>query len=278
MSEQDWIASLSASLVDVTNSVIVFAPRLLAAVALLIAGWLVARLLRMLVARLIGSLDRLWHKLILRSGFEHLQARHPPAKIVGEVVFWLTLLFFLTAATEVLGLGVFVTWLSQVVAYLPVLVAGVLIVLAGFVVSSLIRDLVATTAASAGFTQGDLLGRSAQVVILLVAIVIGVDQVGIDITFLSIMAGIVLAATLGGVALAFGLGARNHVANIIAAQQIRRFYQVGDTVELAGRVGRIAEVTDTRVILLGSDGRIVVPARLFDEQATTVVPAEAGNE
>ncbi|KPK36648.1 MAG: hypothetical protein AMJ69_13130 [Gammaproteobacteria bacterium SG8_47] len=256
MGEQDWLTSLSASLVDVLNSVIVFAPRLLAAVALLLAGWLVARLLRMLITRLIASLDRLWHGFILRSGLEHLQARHPPAKVIGAVVFWLTLLFFLTAATEVLGLGVFVTWLSQVVAYLPVLVAGVLIVLAGFVVSSLVRDLVAATAASAGFAQGDLLGRSAQVVILLVAVVIGVDQIGIDITFLSIMAGIVLAATLGGVALAFGLGARNHVANIIAAHQVRQLYRVGDTIELAGHAGRVAEVTATRVILVTSAGRV----------------------
>ena len=66
---------------------------------------------------------------------------------------------------------------------------------------------------SARLAQATLLGRIAQFVIMITAIVIGVDQIGIDITFLSIIAAILLSTTLGAIALAFGLGARRHVEN-----------------------------------------------------------------
>jgi small-conductance mechanosensitive channel len=199
-----------------------------------------------------------------------LQPRHPPARIVGAVVFWLMMLIFITMSTEVLGLGIFVTWLKEIVNYLPLAIAGLLIVLVGFVISSLTRDLIASTAASAGLSHGDLLGRTAQIIILLIAVVIGVDQIGIDITFLSVIAGIVLSAMLGGIALAFGLGARTHVSNIIAANQLKQLYQVGDKVRIGDVEGRIVEISVSRVILESDVGSVDIPAKLFDEQVSII--------
>jgi small-conductance mechanosensitive channel len=141
----------------------------------------------------------------------------------------------------------------------------------GFVVGSLVRDLVASAAATAGLSHGDLLGRTAQIIILSTAIIIGVDQIGIDVVFISVVAAIILASTLGGIALAFGLGARSHVSNIIAANQLRQLYQVGDKVRLGDVEGRITEISLSRVSLETEEGSVDVPARLFDEQVTLLM-------
>jgi small-conductance mechanosensitive channel len=230
-----------------------------------------ARLLRLLVIRIIGRLDQFWQRLIAKRGLSHLQPRHPPTRIVGELVFWLLMLVFVTLATEIMGLGLFGTWLREIVTYLPLAIAGVLIVLAGFVVSSLTRDLIASTMASAGLSHGDLLGRTAQIVILFTAIIIGVDQIGIDIAFLSLIAGIVLAAMLGAIALAFGLGARIHVSNVIASNELRRLYQVGDRVRVGDIEGRVMDIRASRVLVETEAGTSDIPARLFDEQVTVIV-------
>jgi hypothetical protein len=248
-----------------------YLPRVAAAILVLIVGWLLARLLRLLVVRAIGRLDRFWQRLISRRGLQHLQPRQPPARIVGELVFWLLMLMFVTLTTEILGLGIFVAWLKEIVTYLPLAAAGLLIVLVGFVVSSLARDLVASAAASAGLTQSDLLGRAAQFVILLTTIIIGVDQIGIDIEFLTVVAGILLGSLLGGTALAFGLGARTHVSNIIAANQMRQLYEIGDKVRIGEIEGQITDITVSRVIVETSTGSVDVPAKIFDEQVTVIV-------
>ncbi|MEJ2179584.1 MAG: mechanosensitive ion channel, partial [Gammaproteobacteria bacterium] len=188
----------------------------------------------------------------------------------GEFLFWLLILVFVTLATEILGLGIVGTWLKEVVTFLPLATVGILIVLVGFVVSSLVRDLVESTATSVGLARGELLGRAAQIVILFTAIVIGVNQIGIDVAFLTMTAGIVLGSMLGGLALAFGLGARVHVSNIIAANQLRPIYQVGDKVRVGDIEGRIIEITISRLIIETETGIVDVPAKLFDEQITAI--------
>ena len=255
---------------NITIQLMAYLPKVAVALIVLAIGWLVARLLRTLVVRAIGRMDQLWQRLIAKRGLESLQPRHPPARIVGELVFWLLMLIVVTLATDILGLDIFGAWLKEIVNYLPLAAAGLLIVLVGFVVSSLIRDLVSSAASTAGLSHGDLLGRTSQVVILFIAVVLGIDQIGVDISFLSVVAGIILATLFGGIALAFGLGARTHVSNIISANQLRQIYQVGDTVRIGDIEGRIADIMVSRVIIETEAGSVDVPAKIFDEQVTYI--------
>ena len=264
------LQGLTAGFQGMATQIVAYLPRVVIAVLILILGWFVARLLRKLVVRAIDRLDQLWQRLISKRGLVPLQARHPPTRIVGELIFWLLMLIFVTLATEILGLDIFGVWLKEIVTYLPLALAGLLIVLVGFVVGSLARDLVTSAAESARLSHGDLLGRTAQLIILITAIIIGIDQVGINIAFLTMVTGIVLAAMLGSIALAFGLGARTHVSNIIAANQLRNIYQLGDIVRIGEIEGRIIDITLCRVIIESELGNVDVPAKIFDEEVTII--------
>lgn len=265
------LEGLTAGLQGMLSQVLTYLPRLAVAVLVLVLGWLLAKLLRLLLVRAIDRLDQFWQRLISRRGLKQLQPRHPPARIVGELVFWLLMLTFITVATEILGLSIFGAWLKDILTYLPLAAAGLLIVLVGFVLSSLARDLVTSGADTAGLSHGDLLGRTAQAIILFTAIVFGIDQIGIDVTFISVLAGIILATMLGGIALAFGLGARTHVSNIIAANQLRQLYQIGDKLRIGDIEGRVLDITVSRMILETEQGSVDIPARLFDEQVTSIL-------
>lgn len=264
---ESLLTSLSQSFNSMVVNLIEYLPRILAALLVLIIGWLLAKMIRTLVVRLVNQLDRLWQKMVTSKGLVSLQPRHPPAKFVGEILFWMTILISVVMATEILGLSIFVSWLTAIVSYLPLLVSGLLIVLAGFIVSSLVRDLVASGMASAGMTQGDVVGRLVQVVILFTSIVIGTDQVGIDVTFLSVISAIILSATLGSVALAFGLGAKAYVANIIAAHYLRSDIRIGDRIRMGDISGAVAEITNTRIIIDTQDGQVSLPASIVDQQS-----------
>ena len=183
-----------------------------------------------------------------------------------QVVFWVVVLFFLTAATQVLGLHTFTAWLASVVEYLPTVFAGALIVIAGFMVSRLAREVVEAAAASAGARQRALVGRVVQAAILVTAILVGAEQVGIKVTFLVILAAAAGVALVGAVALALSLGARHYVANLIGGHYLRQRYSVGQHVRVAGYEGRILELTDTAVVLETAEGRASVPAKVFNEE------------
>ena len=67
---------------------------------------------------------------------------------------------------------------------------------------------------------------------MVVAAGIAADQVGVDSTFPMLIVATGLAATLGGVAPAFGIGSGPIVSNIIASYYVRRMYRVGVTVQV----------------------------------------------
>jgi small-conductance mechanosensitive channel len=180
-------------------------------------------------------------------------------------VYWVVVLFFLTAATQVLGLDAFLGWLNRVVAYLPTLLTGGLIILAGFLVSALVRDLV-VTAAPVGGSQRALLGRVAQFVILVTAIVIGADQIGIKVTFLVIMVTVLASTLLGGLALALSLGARTYVSNLIGAHYLSQQFRAGQMVRVGNYEGHILEFTATSIVIETADGRVNLPAKIYHEE------------
>jgi len=261
-----WLKAFRDQFSDLFYQVATYLPRLLLAIAVMALGWLIARVVRALSVRLLLGLDLLWQRLIAHKGLERLQPRYPPARIAGEILFWFVVLFFMAGAASILGLGTFVAWISKLTTYIPILLTGLLIIIAGIILSSLLRELVASGAERAGIQRSDLLGRIVQITTLLTATAIGVDQIGINISFLSVVVGVALAATFGSVALAFGIGAQTYMGNVIAGHQLKQLYQIGDRLRIGGIEGTIIELSNTKVILGTAKGRVIIPAKLFEEE------------
>jgi small-conductance mechanosensitive channel len=247
-----------------------FVPSVVGAVLLLIVGWILARILRVLAARAALLLDTLLTRVSGPPGVERLRMGRA-AGVFGAVVFWVVLLFFATAATQVLGLQTFTNWLARLIDYLPTLAAGVLIVVAGYVLSRFVGDLVRVTATRLDTAQRSVLARLTQVAILVGAVLVGADQIGIRVTFLAIFAAAGAAAVVGALAIAVGLGARDHIANIIGAHHLRQAFSVGQTIRVAGHQGRVLEVTAATLILDTDEGRVSLPGRIYGEQPIAVI-------
>ncbi len=266
-----WVEALEKSFNLFIQRIGEHFPNFLGAILLVLGGWVLARLLRAAIIRLSGRLDSLVHSQAKDDFLKRLGVERPASALIGSIVFWLVFLVFFTAATETLGLPVFATWLSGVSYYLPRILVAVLIVLAGLLAGNLARDAITATASAAGIAYAELLGRAIYVIILLVAVVTGVDQMGIESRFLTLTITIVIAALIGGAALAFGLGSRTTVSNIIAAHYLRQSYRVGHTVKIGPVQGRIVEITPTAVILDSSEGRVMVPAKDFSEVTSVLI-------
>ncbi len=261
-----WRDALGGVLHQTVERLAHYLPNVLGAFLLLFIGWIVAHMLRSVAVRLTLLGEGALARLSARRGRVQSALPRASAKILGSVVFWVVVLFFLTAATQVLGLHTFTAWLARVVDYLPTVFAGALIVIAGFMVSRLAREVVEAAAASAGARQRALVGRVVQAAILVTAILVGAEQVGIKVTFLVILAAAAGIALVGAVALALSLGARHYVANLIGGHYLRQRYSVGQHVRVAGFEGRILELTDTAVVLETAEGRASVPAKVFNEE------------
>jgi small-conductance mechanosensitive channel len=260
---------------QVASRVAEYTPNLLGAVALLLAGWLVARLLRGFAVKAMHVLELLLHRLSRGQ-----IARAIPSgsvEIVAGILFWVVILFFAAAATHVLGLGAFSSWLQGLVTYLPTLLAGALIIIAGVLLAGLARDLTVATLATFPEHQRSLLGRIVQGTVLVTAVAVGADQIGVRITFLVILAAVVTSAVVGGIALAVSLGARAYVANLIGAHYLRQAFGIGQRVRIGELEGTILELTAVSVVLETEQGRVNVPAKVYNEAPIVLVAPRRGD-
>jgi small-conductance mechanosensitive channel len=263
--------ALSTALSEFLERLVHFVPALVGAALLLLAGWLGAWLLRALTVRGVLLTDRLLGQLSPGTVPGRLKLPGRAATILGSVVFWIVLLFFLSAATEVLGLDMFTAWLARVVDYLPTFFAGALIVLAGILVGRLAGRVAEATAVGAGERQRALLGRIVQITILATAILVGAEQIGIKVTFLVIMVVAFGIAVVGTVAMAVSLGARTYVANLIGSHYLRQSYSIGQRIRISGHEGKILDLNAVSVVLETAEGRVSLPAKLFHEEPTILV-------
>ncbi len=263
-----WQASFSATWDTFFAQMIASMPQLLGAIAIVLIGWFVAQLLRVSTRKLMRGLDSLWGGSDEDSASQ-LRTKRTHAIIAGNLVFWVVLIIFLATAANMAGWQMLANWMDGVIIYLPNLVSGLLIILAGFLLSNVVRKGVVSTAESAGMSQSLVLARVAQIVVIFTTLLIGIEQIGINVDFLTNVLIVIVGVMLAGAALAFGLGARTLIANVIGAQYLRKHSRIGERMRLGDIEGIIVEVTQTCIVLDTEYGRAVIPAKLFQEQASS---------
>jgi small-conductance mechanosensitive channel len=270
MNEHPWLGVFARSFDQIRQALVGFLPNLVGAVLIFLVGLLAAYTTRSIAKRLLRNVGRLIPNRRVREGI-HPEGMERSAEVISKVLYWIILFFFLTAATEVLGLPVVTTWLSGVAVYLPKALVAILIGAVGVIGGMIVRDVVAGAAESAGMHYGHTLGSLAYYAVLIVTLFVCIQQIGVDLRFLMVLVTILLSGTFLAFALAFGMGARTSVSNILASHYLKRMYKEGHNVRIDGLEGRIERITPVSVILATPEGRACIPAKQFDERVSVLV-------
>ncbi|MGI9228244.1 MAG: hypothetical protein ACR2P9_00100 [Gammaproteobacteria bacterium] len=187
--------------------------------------------------------------------------------VVRGLTFYLVLFFFLLLALRILDVTVAEGWLDWLIAHLPGMVIAAVIVLTGYLLGLVAR---AAIAGVLPHTSSQLLPYTVQFLIVGTAILTAMAQLTIDVTFLTVLIITLLATFLGGLAMAFALGSRQLVANVLARREMER-YQVGVRIRIGEVEGNIINVLDTAVVLEHPGGTTTIPASRFASEVVTVI-------
>jgi hypothetical protein len=264
---QAWGAQLIAVFRDTFASIVTYLPVVLTAIVVLLIGWLLAHVVRSLVRRALESMDWLFARFLPRSGGRSETLTRATSRAISTVVFWIVLLIFAASALRIAGGSLFESWTENLLAYLPSAIGGIIIIVVGFTGGTLARHVLEQASIGLGVGQSSLLGRLAQAVIVMSCIVIGIDQLGVNVNFLIQLTTVTAAAVFGGIALVFALGTRAHLANLIGAHYARKHYAPGDQVRVGTFEGRIVEITDGCIFIETSEGDVSVPGQNFSAEA-----------
>jgi hypothetical protein len=227
------------------------APKIVAMVAVVVIGYVVARF----VAKAIATLSE---KLGLQNAADQsgladsmhrmgLQ-RNVPA-IIGTIVFWLLMCVFLMAAFNILGLPAISDAMQKVVAYIPNLLVATVVIVVGLLLATFLRGVVATSADRVGLSYAEYLANGCYYVFALLTFIAAFNQLGLEFKLLEQLILIAAGALAVGFGLSFGLGGRDVMAGILAGYYIRQRLHAGDHVTVGHLEGTVREVGPVATII-----------------------------
>jgi hypothetical protein len=197
-----------------------FLPRVLLALAILIAGWLLAKAVRFTIVKTLRAVnfnvvtEKSGVDTFLQQGGGQLDA----TDILGALTYWLVIFAALMVAFNSVGLANVTELLGHIVLFVPKVMVAVLILAFGAYFARFIGTAVTTYCRNVGIGDAGMLGRLALYAILVFVVLIALDQLDLgDIirqTFLIVFGAVALGLALA-VGLAFGLGGQRRAADLL---------------------------------------------------------------
>lgn len=212
--------TISNSAMNGLDAFFAFLPQLVGAIMIFFVGWLIAYVLKNVVAKALHMVR--FDSALLESSAGNFIERivGGPSRFVGKVVFWLVLLAALSMALAALEIEVLNDFLAAVYGYLPHVIAAVLIFLVAGLVSTMIVAFVRRVMGETPLAKGVSAVLPTVVMSIAVFMILNELQIAKDIvnvTYTALIGSIALAA-----ALAFGLGGRD-----VAARMLETAYEAG---------------------------------------------------
>lgn len=204
-------AQLPATTIDykggVTNaisSVMTFVPKLVAFLVILLIGYIIAKALSKVVNKVLERVG--FDSAVERGGVKKALAKskYDASDILAKLVYYAIMLFVLSTAFGVFGPNPISTYLTAIIAYLPLVFVAILIVVIASAVAAGVKTLI--EASLGGLSYGKLLANAASGLILALGVIAALNQLHIATNVVNAVLYAFLAAIVGVVVVAVGGG------------------------------------------------------------------------
>jgi small-conductance mechanosensitive channel len=202
ISESTLQVGIPQPLIDIGQAIVDMLPRVVGAIIALIIGWFAGRALGKAVSKLLdkaGVDDALrptiFGRVLERSGITCVG-------FFDLIVRWFVYLIAIFAAVDILQIAILSQYMNMVVAYLPSLIAGVILLIAGFIVTDYIADFMKKVGEEAKIAYSRLFTDGLRLFLYSVVIILALSQMKVDVSILYIFA----TALAWGTALCVGVG------------------------------------------------------------------------
>jgi len=203
-------------LTDVWQIIVDMLPKAFGAIIALIIGWIAGRALGRGISRVLdkAGVDEalrptIFGRVLERSGITCVG-------FFDLIVRWFVYLIAIFAAVDILQIAILSQYMSMVVVYIPSLIAGVILLIAGFIVTDYISDFMKKVGEEAEIAYSRLFADGIRLLLYSVVIIIALSQMKIDITIVeSIVVNLSWGISIGagvGLGIAIGWGFKDVIA------------------------------------------------------------------
>ena len=213
----EWQTLIVEPIQGMLTKIANFIPTLIGALVILIVGWIVAKIIKGIVNRILQVVrfDLVAEKAgvsnILSKGGIKLTAR----QMISGLAYWLVMIMVLVMLVNALGLTVASQLLEGLLAYIPKVIAAIFVLVLGMFLGNIVSGVVRTAASNANFPKPEMLGNISQWSIVIFAAIISLRQLGIAPLLVTTTFNIFFGGVCLALALAFGIGGKDFAAKYL---------------------------------------------------------------
>jgi small-conductance mechanosensitive channel len=187
-----------------------FLPAFLSALLVFVLGLVLAWVVKAVVVRLFKllKLDGLFARTGLSETLRKMAVKDTPAKFAGRLCYWLVVVTFFIISLSMLKLPAVEQLFERFLLFLPNLFVAAVILTIGFLVGNFLGRAVLIASVNAGVKLSGLLSKAVKTLVLLFALVMALEQLGIARSTVLVAFAIVFGGAVLALSLAFGLGGR----------------------------------------------------------------------
>jgi Mechanosensitive ion channel, conserved TM helix len=213
----------------VTESVAAFMPGVLALLTILLAALVVATLARLIVVRMLRSLD--FDRRMAQWGlgaFGDWSQTKGMSAFVGRAAYWTILILGLLTGLTALDAAIPSEFALSMFRYVPHLLAALIVLVVGSILAQFLSRAVLIGAVNMQIQSARALSLGVRWILLIVAASMALEQLGIGRQILLLAFGILFGGVVLATALAVGLGAKDVVNRALAQQLQQQSEKIGN--------------------------------------------------
>ncbi len=209
------LSQLFEGIVQILISITNFLPTLILALILLILGWFLAKLIRLIVIRVL-ELFR-FDRLLKKGAADELRERDraKSRELIGNLFYWFLIFILLIVVLEVLGLNIGTLVLNRVLEILPRIFAAIMVLIIGLVLALIAGEIAHTLLLNSKVKHPLIWVRGIRWLTLAFVIVLAIEQLGLAAHLVVNLTLVLAGAVALALALAFGFGCKDIAKDIV---------------------------------------------------------------
>jgi hypothetical protein len=238
-------------------------PNILGAIIVLLIGWLITKIALFLLKKILNfsKVDRLTEIINERNIFGKADIKFNTSSVILGFVKWIMFLVFLIIASDIMNWKIVSVEIGNLLRYLPKLFSAIALFMVGLYIANFVKK-----AIKGVFDSFDLSGAKAisSLVFYIISIIITItalNQAGIDTQIITNNLTIILGAFLAAVAIAFGLGSKDVVGDLLRAFYTRKNFEVGQIIHFKNIKGTIEAIDNITMSVKTEKGRVILPIK-----------------
>ena len=258
-----WKDLTIQSLTSMGEKIMTTIPNIIGAIIVLLLGWIITKIVVYLLKRIFkfAKIDVLSEKINDLKLFGKADINIPITKAITVFVKWIMFLVFLIIASDIMNWTIVSQEIGNLLRYLPKLFSAIALFMIGIYIARFVKKAIQGFYESFDLAGAKIISGLVFYIIAIIITITALNQADIDTTVVTNNVTIILGAFLLAISIAFGLGSKEVVGDLLRTFYTRKNYEVGDHIKLDGTEGTVEAIDNISMTLSTTKGKLIIPIK-----------------